>query len=661
MDRFLGRLRVKYKLWLIITAAMAGMIVIVIGSALTLRESLLREKQNQTRNLVQTAYGVAEHYYGLSRSGRLSAEEAKAAALAVIRGLRYEEKDYFWINDMRPVMVMHPFKPELEGKDLSDFKDPDGRKLFVEFVDTVKKSGEGFVHYLWPKPNFKDPVPKVSFVKAFTPWGWVIGTGVYLDDVQAAFWNRVIGFGGMAAITLALLLALFFMISRNISRPLACMAKAEEKIAAGDLTIEVDCRNTDEIGMLANAMKNMLQSFNGLLGAILSSSANVVSVVNVLHTHAEKTAEGARTQASQADQIATAATEMSQTITDIARNASAAAEKTDEAMASASNGKQIADRAVETINGVYTSTVELAAVIEKLNSRTAEIGGIVTVIKDIADQTNLLALNAAIEAARAGEQGRGFAVVADEVRKLAERTIKATGEISQKIEGVQADSAETSRSMSEASDKVTGATDYIRNVGDALESIVGSVQRVRDQVTQIAAAVDEQSAAAEEVSRNIENTNGIAKDMEKMSTEVMHEVNKLTAISEELRNVTGGFTIKGKELVMLDLARSDHKLFMERIASCLDGDLRLDAEQLPDHRNCRFGKWYTTDGRELCGSLSSYRAIDRPHERIHTLAREAVALHNTGGNGKSHRIYKEMEGISREITDLLEAIKREAA
>ncbi|RJQ56660.1 MAG: methyl-accepting chemotaxis protein [Nitrospiraceae bacterium] len=290
-------------------------------------------------------------------------------------------------------------------------------------------------------------------------------------------------------------------------------------------------------------MNKMVGSFGNMIGGILASADNVLATINALKGSAEKASQGAKSQSVQAEQIATAAEEMSQTITGIAKNASAASETSTETMQTAEAGKKVAHGAVDTVGKVCSSTRELEEMIKKLNSRAGEIGDIVTVIDDIAAQTNLLALNAAIEAARAGEQGRGFAVVADEVRKLAEKTMKATAEISEKIGAVQSESGQTMRSIEEASAEVTKATGYFREVENSLNHIVEAVHRVRDQITQIALAVEKQSAVSEDVARNIENTYGIAIEMEKMSDEVMTEVNSLTGITVELKSSTSGFKI----------------------------------------------------------------------------------------------------------------------
>ncbi|MBF0560188.1 MAG: CZB domain-containing protein, partial [Nitrospirae bacterium] len=455
----------------------------------------------------------------------------------------------------------------------------------------------------------------------------------------------------------ALILCYIWIASRKqVVKPLSALKDHVNSVADGDLRVTVDCDSSNEVGELSHSMSKMIDSFSNAINDIIVSAGHVVSTVDMLRVRAEKTADGAKTQSGQAQQIAAAAEEMSQTIIDIARNASVASETSAEAMHTAESGKEVADGAVTTVNKVYTSTVELSTMVEKLNARVGEIGGIVTVIKDIADQTNLLALNAAIEAARAGEQGRGFAVVADEVRKLAERTIKATTEISEKIGAVQDESHQTANSMNEAATEVTNATEYIRKVGDSLIHIVDSVQNVRTQITQIATAVDEQSAASEEVASNIEKTSGISKDMEGLSGEVMHEVNVLVKIAEELRNATAIFKTKGSELMILDIAKTDHRVFMGKIGSCLKGDATLDPSKLPDHHTCRFGKWYDSEGKRLCGTLQSYKAVDMPHERIHAMAKDAVKAYNAGDRAKAGQIFHEMEGLSDQIGSLLDGI-----
>lgn len=334
-------------------------------------------------------------------------------------------------------------------------------------------------------------------------------------------------------------------IARPIKRELSHLNEQVELLASGDMRAAIESNGTEEIRTLAENLNKMVLSFRGAVGSIISAANSVVQTVDAVQKRTDKTTEGARNQSLQASQIATAAEEMSQTITDIARNASVASDSSTEAMETAAKGKEVAEGAVTTTNSVYTATVELSSMVQKLNNRVGEIGDIVTVIKDIADQTNLLALNAAIEAARAGEQGQGFAVVADEVRRLAERTIKATAEISDKIGAVQAESAQTARSMGDASGKVTEATGSIRQVGDSLTHIVGSVEKVRDQILQIATAVDQQSAASEQVAKSIEKTSEIAKDMERMADEVAHEIIALSRIAEALRSSTAGFTIAG--------------------------------------------------------------------------------------------------------------------
>lgn len=350
---------------------------------------------------------------------------------------------------------------------------------------------------------------------------------------------------GLFIINISILLTIWLMSQRKIAKPLHKLTDEVAKISEGNLNVDLSCGSKgDEINILAGAMETMINSLKKIIKSLLLATEDVITAVGVLRGQADTVSASAKRQSSQAQQIATAAEEMNQTITEIARNASTATETAEETAKIARDSKEIADGAINTVNRVYNSTIELASMIDKLNSRATEIGEIVTVIKDIADQTNLLALNAAIEAARAGEQGRGFAVVADEVRKLAERTIKATAEISKKIETIQTESAQTATTMTGASEEVTQATEYIRKVGESFNQVVLSIHSVKDQITNIATAVDEQSAASEEVARNIDKTSAIAKEMEKIADDVMKEASNLAGIVERLKNSVAGFRLE---------------------------------------------------------------------------------------------------------------------
>lgn len=344
---------------------------------------------------------------------------------------------------------------------------------------------------------------------------------------------------------IGMILAATLLLFRKVLKPVGDISDCIKLFGDGNLDVSFDYRKDNEIGNIAVNFNKMVRSFNKIIGGILMSSEKVASTIDVLDQRANETAAGARDQRMQSEQAATASEEMNQTITDIAKNASVASNASVEAMNIAEEGKKISEGAIETVNSVHTSTLDLSKMVQRLNGRVDEIGNILTLINEIADQTNLLALNAAIEAARAGEQGRGFAVVADEVRKLAERTMHATAEISQKINLVQKESGETSKSMEEASGEVSRATEYIENVGSSLQRIVESVQNVRDQVMQIATAVEEQSAASEQVTASVEQTSNISRDLERMSEDVMKEVNSLTNIANGLKSYTTGFKSSG--------------------------------------------------------------------------------------------------------------------
>lgn len=217
VNTLLSRFKVKYKLWTIGLTTLLGCSLILVLAMLSLQENLLEDRKIKTRQLVEIAHSQLAHYYQLEQNGTLSREQSQAQAQAAIAAMRFGDNDYFWINDLLPRMVMHPIKPELNGQDLSKHSDPNGIYLFNEMVQKVKQQGEGFVNYSWAKPGHQQPVEKISFVRAFKPWGWIIGTGIYVDDVQEIFIRKAGQLGAIALVFILISGLLAFSIIRQLS------------------------------------------------------------------------------------------------------------------------------------------------------------------------------------------------------------------------------------------------------------------------------------------------------------------------------------------------------------------------------------------------------------------------------------------------------------
>ena len=494
------------RIYALIGLSFIGLVGLSILDSGELASSLRQQKQLELQHLAELALGISKEEYAAAQKGDISDAEAQKRALARTAGLRYGNSDYFFVTDMTSRMLMHPISAQLAGKDMSETKDPNGKLLFIEMVDVVRRSGSGFVDYLWPKPGSDKPAPKLTFVTGFAPWNWIIGTGVYVDDLEAQAWTSKKRSLIAAGLVLLFTLAVSVLVARRISGPLQRMTAAMKDVASGKLDVEVPgIGRRDEVGEMAAAvevfkgnavarlaleaeqkeaetnviarrkadMRKMADDFEGAVGRIVETVSSASSQLEVSASSLSSTAERAEELAIK---VASASEQASTNVQSVASATEEMASSVNEISRQVQESARIASEAVDQAR----STTERVSELSKAATR---IGDVVELINTIAGQTNLLALNATIEAARAGEAGRGFAVVASEVKALAEQTSKATGEIGQQISGIQA------------------AT---RDSVGAIKEISGTIEKLSEISSTIAAAVEEQGAATQEISRNVQ-------------------------------------------------------------------------------------------------------------------------------------------------------------
>jgi methyl-accepting chemotaxis protein len=443
-----------------------------------LEETLYQGKYVKTKEVVESAWGVIDHFYKKAQKGELSVEAAQEAAKDAVRNLRYEGDNYFWINDFGPKMVMHPMNPDLEGKDISNAKDSNGKNFFVEFVNVVRSSGEGYVPYEYAKPGTNEVAPKISYVKGVTGWQWLIGSGVYLDDVEAELSSMVTTISIVVLVIVSLAFLLSWAIARSIAGPI-------------DLAVE---------GLRAGSEQVSTAS-----GEIASSSQNL--------------AQGATEQASSIEETSASLEELSSMTKQNAENS----EQANRLMHEANTVILRADEAMK----------QLTTAMGEISTAGKQTQGIVKTIDDISFQTNLLALNAAVEAARAGAAGAGFAVVADEVRNLAMRAAEAAKNTSSLVDGILQKISGGSELVGVCSKSFVEVKTSADSVGSLLEEISAASKEQSTGINHI-------NKAVVEMEKVVQTTAASAEESAAVSEEMSAQAGQMTELTRELVRLVRG-------------------------------------------------------------------------------------------------------------------------
>jgi len=541
----LRNMSISRRLWLILIVAVLMLFALGLLMLRQIHDDLYQAKRQQTQHVVQTASGILTFYHSLETTGVMTRDAAQKQALSAVRGLRYDHDDYFWINDLTPVMIMHPANPKLDGQNLSAIRDPDGFAVFNEFVILAKAKGAGIVNYRWPKPGAEAPVAKTSYIQLFEPWGWIIGSGVYVDDVQAEFsgqvWKAsVIGLG--IALVMALLVTL---IARSIVQPLQAAVNAMGNIASGesDLTRSLDTHGDDEVTQLSRHFNSFTAKLRQVVSQLQVCANALGESSRELGTNATQAHALSQQQSQQMELVATAINEVTYGVQDVAKNAEHAASEMRDAQVQAQQGQVNIDGSLQQIDHLSGTIRQAVEVIRTLSSESTQIGGVLEVIRSIADQTNLLALNAAIEAARAGEQGRGFAVVADEVRLLAQRTQKSTAEIQLMIERLQGHSEAAVKVISDSHSASQLTIEQAGQAGASLNAIGQALRNLNGLNASIASATLQQAHVVEDINQNVTQAAGLSHSTALAAEQSSAASVQLRGLSEQLDGLLRQFKV----------------------------------------------------------------------------------------------------------------------
>ncbi|WP_017223763.1 methyl-accepting chemotaxis protein [Moritella dasanensis] len=565
----MNNLRMQNKLLLIAIVPMMIALFVALGIIANLQansvtsmindhESLLRsERQKQISDAVKITQKIIQREIINAAANNKNQQQTLTDVRDLLKQARYGDNNlgYFFIYDSKGINIADAANEANQGQNRFTLKDKNGVMLIQELIK-ASQSGGGFVEYVYPKPGTDTVQPKLSYSAPIAGTDWFIGTGVYVDDIEsdlaifsASAWQQLytqIQSAIISAIVLIILTSLMMLwIAKRVANPINDMLNTLNDIAdgEGDLTRRLDIKGTDEIAQLGDAFNRFTSKLQFIISAVADVTHQVSDSATSLSQQTKKTTEQLTIHNNETDQVVTAVTQMNATANDVAENVIQVADATH----LATQDSLLAQDNVSTSNTAITNLVDnveqASGHMNSLHEQSQKIDHVLQVIGAIADQTNLLALNAAIEAARAGEQGRGFAVVADEVRSLASRTQDSTLEIKVMLDGLHQFVAKAVSAMKTSQETSAHVMQSSTQISGSLSAVTDAVDAINDMTSHIATAATEQSSVTDEINRNMINIRDVVTQLLDSSHETTQVSTDLSAAGEELETLLSQFKL----------------------------------------------------------------------------------------------------------------------
>ncbi|GMQ49044.1 methyl-accepting chemotaxis protein [Vibrio sp. 10N] len=527
----LNNISIKTKLQFLVILSALLMLLLGIFNVYLQQNQQLAERENKLKGQIDTAVSLINYY---QTQPTLTKEQAQHAATQALNAMRYDGNNYFWVTNSQNRLVLHPLRPDSIGDDMSNTVDGAGKHHWREMSTIASTQTAGFLDYTWlsPQGELKD---KISYVVHIPEWDWILGSGLFVSDIKEDFIAQVTKQVTFTLGCVFVLLMASFVIGNNIVNPIERLLTDLKQMASGDLTANLSQPRKDEIGQLSHGLSDMQDTIRDTLSAATLTASTASRLSESIASTSEETAQSLDSQNAQLEQLSTAMNEMSATINDVANNAEQSAEKTSGATLHAKTSSASMDSTLEEVSAISIAIELSTHLMTALKIGVDNIGDVVEVIQEVSEQTNLLALNAAIEAARAGEQGRGFAVVADEVRSLASRTQQSTNQVQTTINELLEKTSEVVSVMEQNNASISASVSAASDTKTTLESMVDDLNGANDMVAQIAAAAEQQSMVSNEMSENVTTIHLSAREINQASNQLASQTQEMAVAAEELK------------------------------------------------------------------------------------------------------------------------------